>query len=80
MNVAELMEHLKTCDPTLEVVLSCDSEGNAYSTLHAWADDMVFVEGEVHYKTLTPDLQKQGYTEEDVYSGDDGVNALVLWP
>ena len=33
MKVRELIERLKTYNPELPVLLSCDSEGNCYSTV-----------------------------------------------
>ena len=35
---------------------------------------------EVHIAELTPELISDGFMEYDLYLGDDGVPALVLWP
>jgi len=77
MTVQELIAKLQQCDPTDIVVLSRDSEGNGYSTAYSIAP-MMFNEGEVRYRELTPALIEQGYEEEDVST--EGTPCVVLWP
>jgi len=81
MTVMELINKLQDCEMTDEVVLAKDAEGNAFNPLEDLSE-MVYVpsHGEVYQKELTPDLEEQGYTDEDIYDGDDGKNAVVLWP
>ena len=82
MKVKELKELLKNVDDNRLVVMSKDGEGNGFSPL-ADIDDTSNYEadstwsGEVGIEKLTPELEKQGYGEEDV---NHGVPALVLWP
>ena len=81
MKVRELIELLQQVDPERVVVLSRDSEGNGYAVLSA-VETMAFLPdgsyGEVYLEELTPELEAQGYSEEDVR--EDGEPALVLWP
>lgn len=77
MTVRELIERLKQEDPDRVVVLSQDAEGNGFDTLHT-VEAMAYSDGEVGYQILTPEMKKQGYTEEDLMP--DGTPALVLWP
>ena len=87
MTVGELKELLKDVDDSKLVVLAKDSEGNNFSPMDGADTDQVFVPhiggnwyGDVHCKELTSELIKLGYTEEDIYDGDDGEDAIVLWP
>ena len=59
------------------VVLSVDSEGNWFDTLHR-VEGMDYQDHEVHYRELTDEMRARGYTEEDVRA--DGQAAVVLWP
>ena len=48
MKLRELVEKLQELDQDLEVVISKDSEGNTYSPLDGWNDDILyFPNGEV---------------------------------
>jgi len=84
MKVRDLKEMLNQFNDDDLVIISKDSEGNHYSPL----DDIwegVYVAGtswygETHIRKLTPELIKKGYSEEDLYDGDDGVNAIILCP
>lgn len=85
MKVKELVERLKLCNQNAEVVLSVDEEGNRFNSLFdIAATNQVFIPewNEVRFKELNSNLEKMGYTEEDVYSSDmpEGVEAVVLWP
>jgi len=74
----ELIEILNTFPGDPVIVLSRDEEGNGYLPL--WTvDDYIYNErtGEIGFDNLTPQLKKQGYTQEDLI---EGVPALVLWP
>ncbi len=82
MTVKELIEELEKLDGERIVVLSKDGEGNGFSPLSD-IDCSVYTSettwcGEVHIEELTPELRKQGYTEDDVR--EDGQKAVVLWP
>jgi hypothetical protein len=65
--------------------MSSDGEGNSKSPL-ADLSDAVYVpdstySGDTHVaRRLTPELEAQGYSEEDCYAHDDGQDAVVLWP
>jgi len=73
ITVKELIQELQTLDPELPVIMSTDDEGNG----HRYIDkNYIGVEGfnagswdcdiEVGIEKLTPELEEQGYTEEDV--------------
>ena len=84
MKVKELIEFLSEYNPESEVILSKDSEGNSYSPLSEMGEFIYVPEstwsGEVHLKTLTAGDIASGCTEEDVWDGDDGMDAVVFWP
>ena len=84
MKVKDLKKLLKNFDNNDEVILSRDEEGNGYSPL----DDvvaMVYVgntrcSGDVYIKEITGNLEVAVYSEDDLYHGKDGQNAIVLYP
>lgn len=85
MKVKDLKEKLKEFNDEDEVILSCDAEGNNYSPLSDfWEAKYVADEswggGGAYYKKLTPELEDSGFTEEDILAGEDGVDAVVLFP
>ena len=62
------------------VVLSSDPEGNSFraffgdiNTNNVFDED----EREVRLEELTPELEEQGYSEEDI---GEGKPCIVLWP
>lgn len=73
--VKQLIEHLKTLPEDLEVILSKDSEGNGYHPidlgfgvmLASMTPDQGYQIEEVGIYELTLELQKEGFSEEDVY-------------
>lgn len=77
MTVAELIALLQEEDPEALVVCSRDAEGNGYSLLADVAAPYNYDTGEIGFAELTPELEAQGYTEEDLL---DGVPAVVLYP
>lgn len=85
MTVDELRKELEGADGSCIVVMSSDGEGNSYSPLadvdheHVYVADSTW-SGDIYYPTLTDELRQHGYTDEDVYAGDDAVPARVLWP
>lgn len=81
MTVSDLINLLKTEDPSRIVVMSADGEGNNFSPLSghsvgSYRADSTW-SGEVGLEKLTPEMEKKGYSEEDVI---EGKRALVLWP
>lgn len=61
-------------------MLSRDEEGNGFGELTSVSSKNNLFnrdEGEVGLEYLTPDLEKQRYTSEDIGEGDP---AVVLWP
>jgi hypothetical protein len=84
MTVRELRVLLANANDDDLVVLSKDAEGNGYSPLRGtW--DAIYVpdstySGNVYMRELTTEDRVEGYTEEDLYEGDDGQPALVLTP
>ena len=84
MKVKKLIDILNKQNPEDEVILSKDSEGNSFSPLADFSEDLYVPEtkwyGEIHIKKLTDKLKEQGFSEEDLYGGDDGINCITLWP
>lgn len=79
MKVKELIKLLQKANPESIVIMAKDGEGNYFSPLHdidlennTYEADSTW-SGEVRLKTLTDDLKKHGYTEEDVGDGEDCV-------
>lgn len=82
MTVKELKEILNNADDTDLVILSRDGEGNSYSPLCdtqlcTYSEEESW-EGQLGLRELTPELIKEGYTEEDML--ENGTNAIVLYP
>lgn len=79
MTVGELKKELEGLDDNLLVVLQKDSEGNGYDTAYQVDTNTVFDEDdrEVYPKTITPEMEKQGWSEEDL---GEGVDCVVIAP
>lgn len=82
MKAKELIELLQRVDPETEIVVSRDSEGNGYNKLGSVnVDEYAFRpdghEVEIGLRTLTKELERQGYSDEDVL---DGTPCVVIWP
>ncbi len=76
MNVKQLIAKLQKEDPKRLVVCSTDAEGNSHSPLYSlWTG--AYKDGEVGLEKLTPELELDGYTEEDVVRGKP---CLILNP
>jgi hypothetical protein len=91
MTVAELIEELKQFEPDRLVVMSKDGEGNAYSPLSSmrsdiyvpdrWSGEDSTYSGQVYLEELTPELEKEGFSEEDSPPEDHThTKALIFWP
>jgi hypothetical protein len=82
ITVGELIEKLKQEDPKRIVVMAKDSEGNSYSPLASFWAGAYCAEntwsGEVGFEKLTPEDEKDGFTEDDVLEG--GRPAIILSP
>ena len=80
MKVSELIELLKKYDQDSEVIMSCDEEGNGFSPLSDISNQIYVPDstysGDIYQTELDDDIEE----EEDIYDGDDGVKAIVLWP
>ena len=78
MKVKELIKMLESLPDDMLIVLQKDA---GYSPVHE-AHVMTYSPdwSEVHIAELTPELISDGFMEYDLYLGDDGVPALVLWP
>lgn len=72
MTVKELREALENLPDDLPVVMSKDSEGNAYSPLSSYADDVEYVAETTWYGEL--------YSKDEDERPDNGVDVLCLWP
>ncbi len=80
MNVKELKVILENLPDDLLVVCAKDGEGNGFNELYSVDTNMVCsgeYELEVHCAELTPELEEDGYTEEDIKKGNP---CIVLWP
>lgn len=85
MKVKELKKLLEQVDDEALVVLSTDGEGNGYHALSTIDDSMVCAHDDIYdielqFPKLTDELIKDGYSEADVYQGDDAVKCVVFWP
>lgn len=77
MKVKELIEELKKLDPEKLVVMSSDGEGNSYDVLYQIDDDSMYKDNEVGLAKLTPELEEEGYSEDDVIEGEP---CIILYP
>lgn len=80
MTVGELRDVLKDLPDDRIVVASIDPEGNGFRVLWDYSLDMAFHDGEVGYKELTPELEAEGYDEDDVFCYPDAPLCFLLWP
>jgi methylmalonyl-CoA mutase cobalamin-binding subunit len=85
ITVQDLIDALKECDPKAIIICSMDSEGNGYSPLSGIDPDALYVaesqwSGQTYLAELTPEAREAGLTDEDVYTGGDGVKAVVFYP
>ena len=82
MKVTELIQQLILADPSAEVILSRDAEGNSHSPLSSvWAGRYLAestYSGQVGLATLGEVDRAAGYSEDDVLL--DGVSAVILGP
>lgn len=82
ITVRELRAWLDEYDDDDVVVLEKDAEGNEHSPLAGHGDAIYAPDttwsGKVYIRELTPELH--GFTEDDLYHGNDGHPALVLHP
>jgi hypothetical protein len=63
------------------VTMSKDPEGNGFQTLKdVELSRFNRMTQEQSIDELTPELQSQGWNEEDVLEGDDVVPSVTLWP
>lgn len=77
MRVKDLIKLLQSEKPNTRIVLASDAEGNSYSYLNGIGTDYAFDGESVGLRKLTPEAEEDGYTEEDVVSGNP---VVVLWP
>jgi len=84
MKVSRLKELLAQCNDNDDIIMSSDSEGNSFHPLseegvsigvYAWDGEYY---AEIGLRELTPELEKEGYSEDDVI--EDGIPCIVLWP
>jgi hypothetical protein len=81
MTVMELIKKLNDLPSDAVVIQSRDAEGNGFSPVADVGIGRYEAEndwsGEMKLDKLTPELEKQGYSEEDV---GDGPIAICFWP
>lgn len=81
--VKDLIENLQAFDPNTPVIVSRDEEGNGYRKLWGASSGVVedFANNHHFYHLglaeLTPELEKAGYSDEDVIPNGDSV--VVIW-
>ena len=79
MTVKELKEALENLDDSLPVYMSTDPEGNGFRELYSIESENCGVDaGDHYYLCLTPEMEKEGFTEEDVWK--DCPLCIILWP
>lgn len=81
MTVQQLIELLEEQDPSLEVILSKDPEGNKYSTLEDFSVGLF----NNKYSTFTPEEENfsEFYYNDDESDEEDeslGIPCVCLWP
>lgn len=67
--VKDIIKKLQTFDGELPVITSCDDEGNGYREVYLdWIGEEAYdpEEMETGIIELTPELEADGYSEEDV--------------
>lgn len=79
MNIGELLEKIQGLDPSTLVVLARDEEGNGFMECEDVGLDYAFCEGEAKPRTITEELRKVGWRDEDA-AGSDFTPCVVLWP
>lgn len=86
MRVSDLIDQLKRYNSDLRIYMSADPEGNSFCRLEdncisiGYVETLnYFVDDIKHHKELTPELQEQGYCQEDL-AGEDDVEVLVIYP
>ena len=79
MTVNELIRKLESVENKDRiVVLARDEEGNGFQELRDInLDNSSFKDAEMGLEHLTPELKKEGYSEEDIINGQ---SCIVLWP
>ena len=85
MTVYELSRILSDLPLDAKIVIASDSEGNSFLQVDGWSADYMYIpetarRGNIKKKELTSDDLNNGYTEEDVYDGKNGLDCIVLWP
>lgn len=87
VTVSELIKKLQHCPQDAVVIMSKDGEGNSYSPLATVeGENIVYIpetswDGEIGFTHLTPELERQGFTDEDVIGENrNGDIAVVFWP
>jgi hypothetical protein len=66
------------------IVMSSDGEGNNFSPFSDM-EKVIYVpineySGEIYNRELTKEMRENGWSDEDLYDGNDGINAIVLYP
>ena len=76
MTVRELIEKLSALDPGDVVIMARDEEGNGFNEVGE-LQLCAYDKGDIYLRELTPHMEAQGYTDEDVA---DATPAVCLWP
>ena len=83
MKVKTLKKLLQNYNDEDEIIMAKDEEGNYFSPLVSLEEVLYVPEttysGTVYLKGLNDDLRDIGFTEEDLYDGNNGVNAIALY-
>jgi hypothetical protein len=82
MTVEELIEELSKLPSNLEVILSCDGEGNNFSPLSGFSEGIYVADSEWSGGFLTEDYFVGEDDAEDQWEEtvEQGEPAICLWP
>lgn len=85
ITVRELIELLSKCNPDDIVIIGKDAEGNGFSPLANIEEEMytpyTTYSGEISLRSLTPELEERGFTEDEVGNSKNGaINCVTLYP
>ena len=81
MRVRDLLEILSDCDEDDLVIIKACDETCEFEELYAVEKSRYSeLNGNIKPRKLTQRMIDNGYTEEDIYTSDQGIDCVVLWP
>jgi hypothetical protein len=79
MKVSRLIQLLQEMPQDSTILVSIDSEGNGYREVTTVDEGYKFYDGDLYLSELTDRDLEAGYTEADLCSHSDAVDAIVLY-